>query len=153
MLLLVLCAGITISTGCASIVSDSMYSVMINSNPNGATVTVKDKRGFDIQKSTTPVTVMLSAKEGFFRSAKYLFQFEKDGYHPTTTSLSAGMDGWYVGNLFLPFIGFAGLVFVDPKTGAMWKLKNNICGNLLPDPRMALPEMPGTTKTIVSKQE
>jgi hypothetical protein len=151
--LLVLCVGFSILTGCASIVSDSKYPVTINSNPSGAMVTVRDKRGNDIRRITTPVTLMLPAGAGFFSSSKYYFQFEKDGYYPYTTSLSASMDGWYVGNFLVPFAGFFGIVFVDPATGAMWKLNNNICGDLSLDPRTAIPEMPVNTKTIVSKQE
>lgn len=129
---LVLCAGIAMTTGCASIVSKSQYPVMINSNPSGATVTIKNKRGVDVQKATTPATVTLAASAGFFSPANYSFQFEKEGCFPASTSLSAGMDGWYIGNIL--FGGLIGILIVDPATGAMWKLDDTVYGNLSPDP-------------------
>jgi len=129
---LVLCAGIAMTTGCASIVSRSQYPVTINSNPSGATVTVKNKRGVDVQKATTPATVTLAASAGFFSPANYSFHFEKEGCFPASTSLSAGMDGWYIGNIL--FGGLIGWIIVDPATGAMWKLDDTVYGNLSPDP-------------------
>lgn len=130
---LVLCAGIAMSTGCASIVSKSQYPVTINSNPSGATVTIKNKRGAEVQKATTPTTVTLAASAGFFSPANYSFQFEKEGYFPGSSSLSASMDGWYtLGNIV--FGGLIGWLIVDPATGAMWKLDDTVYGNLSPDP-------------------
>jgi hypothetical protein len=120
------------TTGCASIVSKSQYPVTINSNPSGATVTVTNKRGVDVQKATTPATVTLAANAGFFSPASYSLQFEKDGCFPASTLLSAGMDGWYIGNIL--FGGLIGILIVDPATGAMWKLDDPVCGNLSPDP-------------------
>jgi hypothetical protein len=140
---LVLCAGIAMTTGCASIVSKSQYPVTINSNPSGATVTIKNKRGVDVQKATTPATVTLAASAGFFSPANYSFQFEKEGYFPASTSLSAGMDGWYIGNIL--FGGLIGILIVDPATGAMWKLDDTVCGNLAPDPTFKAVAPPVTT--------
>jgi hypothetical protein len=120
------------SAGCASIVSKSQYPVTIQSNPTGASVTIKNKQGVDVQKATTPTTVTLPAKAGFFTPANYSFQFEKEGYLPASSSLSASMDPWYIGNII--FGGLIGILIVDPATGAMWKLNDAICGNLSADP-------------------
>lgn len=117
-----------ILTGCASIVSKSQYPVSINSSPTNAKVTVINDRGMEMHKATTPTMVTLSAKRGYFRSASYTFKFEKDGYHPSTTSLSAGLDGWYIGNIL--FGGLIGFLGVDPGTGAMWKLEDTVYGSL-----------------------
>ncbi len=62
-------------SGCASIVSKSQYPVTINSNPGGATVTVKNKRGLVIHTATTPATISLAAGAGFFSPARYALEF------------------------------------------------------------------------------
>lgn len=121
-----------LSSGCASIVSKSQWPVTINSNPGGATVTVKDSRGIEMQRGATPMTVNLSSKAGYFKSASYQFTFEKDGYYPANSSLSAHLNGWYWGNII--FGGLIGIVIVDPATGAMWKLDDMTYGNLSPNP-------------------
>ena len=112
-------------TGCASIVSKSDYPVTFNTNPSGAKVTVTDlKKGDTIYEGTTPCTVTLKAKHGYFSSAKYAVTFNLSGYETQTITLSASLDGWYIGNLI--FGGLIGLLIVDPATGAMWKLPNDI---------------------------
>ena len=120
-------------SGCASIVSKSQWPVTINSNPSGATVTIKDGRGTELQKGVTPMTVTLSSKSGYFSSATYHFDFEKEGYYPANSSTSASLSGWYWGNIL--FGGLIGMLIVDPATGAMWKLDENpVYGNLSPNP-------------------
>ncbi len=121
---------LAIMSGCASIVSRSNYPVTINSNPSGATVTVRNKKGIEVHKAITPATIMLSADAGFFSPARYSLDFSKDGYFPGTTSLSARIDGWYIGNIV--FGGLIGLLIVDPATGAMWRLNDMVIGNLSP---------------------
>jgi len=118
-------------TGCASIVSKSQYPVTITSNPVGATVTVKNKSGVEIHRAVTPATISLSASNGFFSSARYTLEFQKEGHLPGSTSFSAGLDGWYFGNILLG--GIIGMLIVDPATGAMWKLDDMVYGNLAPE--------------------
>jgi len=125
-------AACAVSAGCASIVSDSQYPVTISSNPAGSTVVVKDKRGLELHRGTTPTTLVLSAKSGYFQSAEYSLEFEKEGYDRTTQYLSASMDGWYVGNII--FGGLIGFLIVDPATGAMWKLNSPVSATLSPSP-------------------
>ena len=117
-------------SGCASIVSKSRYPVNINSNPTGASVTIKNKWGHDLQRVTTPSVVMLDAGDGFFSRARYQIQFEKEGYQPMTAFLSADLSGWYWGNLI--FGGLLGMLIVDPATGAMWKLDPYVNGVMQP---------------------
>lgn len=109
-------------TGCASIVSDSVYPVAINSSPNGATFTVKNREGVLIDSGNTPETVMLKSGDGYFHSATYTITFHKQGYDDKVVELQSKMDGWYFGNILLG--GVIGMVIVDPATGAMWKLPN-----------------------------
>ncbi|QHI70439.1 SHOCT domain-containing protein [Tichowtungia aerotolerans] len=108
--------------------SKSQYPVTIQSNPPGATVCVKNKKGVTVHKAITPATLSLEASSGFFSPERYTFQFDKNGYHQGSCSLSAGMDPWYIGNVI--FGGLIGIVIVDPLTGAMWKLDDTVYGNL-----------------------
>ncbi len=131
-LMLIAVSGILLmGSGCASIVSKSQWPVTINSSPGGATVTVKNKRGMEMQKGSTPMTVVLPSGAGFFSPASYQFSFEKEGYQTGSASLSAGLNGWYVGNLIFGWL--IGFVIVDPATGAMWRLDDVVYGNLPPD--------------------
>ncbi len=120
---------ISLSLGCASIVSKSNYPVSINSVPEGATITVTDKNGTQIYKGTTPTTVTLKSGAGFFSGATYTVTFEKPGYQPQTAVIEKQLDGWYIGNFI--FGGLIGLLIVDPATGAMWKLPPSISATLV----------------------
>jgi len=114
---------------CASILSKSEYPVSLTSSPSGATVLVK-KNGMTVHQGTTPSMITLSASNGFFSPAKYEVQYTKKGSPTQTVPLSADIDGWYIGNIL--FGGLIGLLIVDPATGAMWKLPENVNANLAP---------------------
>jgi len=155
-------------TGCASIVSKSNYPVTVTSDPSGATVTIKDKRGNDVHEAATPTTVMLKAGAGYFQPSKYTFTFEKDGCSSTSASLAADIDPWYIGNII--FGGLIGLVLVDPATvlvdpatGSMWMLEDTVaaslsCGSAAREaqPSVSLPEateQPATNKATVTGEK
>ena len=116
-----------IMSGCASIVSSSQYPVKIDSSVSGATVTIKDKNGTEVQKVTTPALVTLSSGGGW-ESASYMFEFQKEGYESVTETMAADIDGWYFGNI--GFGGLIGLLIVDPASGAMWKLRDHVSANM-----------------------
>lgn len=104
---------------CASIVSKSDYPVTIRSS-SPKEITVKNKStNSTIYSGTTPTTLTLSASTGYFQSAKYDIS-----YTGGMQSLNAQMDPWYVGNLV--FGGLIGILFVDPATGAMWMLPDEV---------------------------
>lgn len=117
---LILTAFILIAFSCASIVSKSKYPLTVKSNPNGANLTVTDKKGVEVYKGQTPATLVLKAGAGFFSMAKYQLKFEKDGYETKTIPVDMSFDGWYIGNLL--FGGLLGMLIIDPATGAMWRL-------------------------------
>jgi uncharacterized protein YceK len=121
-------ASTILLSGCASIVSKSQYPVSINSYPDGATVTVMNKSGITVLKAKTPTTVTLKASRGFFQPESYTLTYEKDGYQKQITTISAGLDGWYVGNII--FGGLIGILIVDPATGAMWRLDDSTTASL-----------------------
>jgi hypothetical protein len=114
--------------GCASILSKSQYPVSIGSVPEGASITIEDKKGEQIYKGKTPTTVTLKSGAGFFSGATYTVTFEKPGYESQTMVIEKQMDGWYIGNIL--FGGLIGLLIVDPATGAMWKLPPEISATL-----------------------
>lgn len=113
-------SAVVLSSGCASIVSDSNWPVAINSSPDGADFIVTDKRGMRVHSGRTPSTVTLKSGDGYFSSASYTVTIKKDGYNDKTFVIESSMNGWYVGNIL--FGGFIGWLIVDPLTGAMWKL-------------------------------
>ncbi len=114
--------------GCASIVSKSSYPVVLNSTPDGASITVTDKDGTQIYKGRTPTTLTLASGTGYFSGAVYNISFEKDGYESRQVTLQKELDGWYLGNIL--FGGLIGILIVDPLTGAMWKLPKNLTTSL-----------------------
>jgi uncharacterized protein YceK len=134
---LVIAAILVLGSGCASIVSKSDWPVRVSSNPAGATCTVLDKKGTAISKAVTPTIFMLKSGDGFFRSADYTLRFEKEGYQPASTELSAGLNGWYWGNIV--FGGLIGMLIVDPATGAMWRLDESVTGTMAELPAAASP--------------
>ncbi len=115
-------------SGCASIVSKSDYPVSFNSTPNEAIITVTDLEGKELYKGTTPTQVTLKSGNGFFKGAKYNVKLEKEGCEPQTMVLEKRLDGWYWGNIL--FGGLVGILIVDPATGAMWKLPEEMKATL-----------------------
>ncbi len=116
-------------TGCASIISKSMYPVTINSYPDEANIVVKDEYGRQIYKGKTPATLTLSAGEAYFHAKSYTVTFSKSGYEEQTAVIKAGLDGWYIGNIL--FGGLIGMLIVDPLTGAMWSLPKELIVTLV----------------------
>lgn len=109
-----------LTSGCASILSDSDYPLTISSSPSQAQFTVINENGQQVHVGQTPATLMLSAGNGFFNGQTYTIRVEKPGYAPAMVTVDSSLDGWYIGNLL--FGGLIGMLIVDPATGAMWKL-------------------------------
>lgn len=129
--LLVATVAVLAFTGCASIVSKSSYPVAIKSVPPSVKFTVYDKNGALVHEGTTPETVTLSSKGGYFQSNTYKIEYSVDGGASKTIFLTSSIDGWYWGNF--AFGGFIGFLFVDPATGAMFKLPEEIVTDLRAD--------------------
>ena len=123
MSLIALAAACLWMSACASIVSKSTYPVTISSNPPGASFTLKKANGVAMSTGVTPSTIMLNSSNGYFQPAKYVVEFSRKGV-TQTIPLNASINGWYFGNI--PFGGLIGLLIVDPATGAMWRLDDNV---------------------------
>lgn len=122
---LVLIATLLItSTQCASIVSKSKYPVLINSDPTAAEISITDRKGDIIFTGKTPAAVALNSGAGFFMKAKYIIKYTKPGYDEINIPIEATLDGWYFGNF--GFGGLIGFLIVDPATGAMYKINEEI---------------------------
>lgn len=112
---------LTFGSGCASIVHSGARNIVIRSNPTGANVLIV-KQGTDeaVSSGTTPMTVSLTPKAGFFKGQAYKLQFAFPGYQTTELAVYPSLSGWYFGNII--FGGLIGMVIVDPLTGSMWNL-------------------------------
>ena len=115
---------------CASIVSKSSYPVTIKSSPAQADITIKDETGKAVYDGKTPTTVTLNTKAGYFKGKDYTVTFSKEGYDKHEAVIKRGVDtGWYIfGNIL--FGGLIGWFIVDPITGAMWKLPDELSVDL-----------------------
>ena len=112
--------------GCASILSNSAYPVLIESNPTGAEFVIKNSNGIEVALGQTPATVILESGAGYFKKADYTVQFFKPGFQSQTYRLKSYINGWYWGNVLNPI----GMVLVDPATGAMWRLPLRLTASL-----------------------
>ena len=121
--------GTAVLSGCASIVSQSSWPVVIQSNPDQAKFTITNQKGTVIHSGTTPQTVTLSSGAGYFDGEKYKITFSHEGREDATATLDSSINGWYFGNFL--FGGLIGLLIVDPSTGAMWKLPEKLRQELI----------------------
>lgn len=121
----VLVAALLIQSGCASIVSKVDYPVTINSNPEGANIRIVTQDGDAVLTGTTPITVTLKAGESYFKGFDYTIMVEKAGYADKEVQIRRGVDAWYIfGNIVIG--GLIGWLIVDPITGAMYTLDQEV---------------------------
>jgi hypothetical protein len=111
-----LALAVSILPSCATILSQSTYFVMFDTNPSGHEIAVTNQAGHVVYRGKTPTTIPLPASAGFFTAEHYTVTAE--GFESGT--IYPYLDGWYVGNIL--FGGLLGLLIVDPMTGAMWRL-------------------------------
>jgi hypothetical protein len=76
----VLCGLVIEASSCASILGKSQYPVTITSQPDKAEITIVDGEGKTIYSGTTPTTVTLSTKAGYFKGKNYTVTFTKQGF-------------------------------------------------------------------------
>lgn len=123
------------SLGCASIVSKSSYTVLVESTPPGADIRIRNRGGLVQYQGKAPITLSLKASDGYFRSAGYVVEASMPGHTNATASMDATMDPWFVGNIL--FGGLIGFLIVDPATGAMWRLDERVVVALSEQPSEA----------------
>jgi len=113
--------SIGVLTGCSTIINGSTQSVSLNSQPDGASVTVVNRGGETVHSGTTPVTLNLKRGSGYFKSESYTVRFEKPGYAPREIVLAGQTSGWYFGNIVIGGL-VVGMLIVDPISGGMYTL-------------------------------
>lgn len=116
--------AVVLFSSCASIFTPSSYPLVIQSNPEDASVVVMNQRGVEYARGVTPFTVTLKASDGFFSKAEYSVKFMKDGYEDRIIPVTFSIEGWYFGNILLG--GLIGMLIIDPATGAMWKIDQDV---------------------------
>lgn len=117
-------AAAVILQSCATIVSDSDYPVIVGSSPQEASYQIYNEDGILVTNGMTPNTVRLEAGAGYFDGETYTIKLKKEGYEDQTFILNTKLDPWYVGNLLIG--GWLGGLIVDPLTGAMFKIPNQV---------------------------
>ncbi|WP_434134351.1 hypothetical protein [Pseudomonas luteola] len=123
-------AGLCLSvlSGCASIVGDTQYPVRVSSAPAGASFEIIDKAGHVVHSGNTPSTVTLKSGRGYFKGETYTLKFHNPGYADKTVTLDSSLSGWYWGNILIG--GLIGMLIVDPVTGAMFKLPEDVSADM-----------------------
>lgn len=128
---------VVVSSGCASIVSESSWPLHVTATPAESEVEIFNEAGQVVHKGRTPFTVSLDSGAGFFDGETYTLKATAPGYASAQTTIDTNMNGWYFGNLV--FGGLIGFFIVDPATGAMWKLPKTAHVSLSPESAGAQP--------------
>ena len=127
---IVAAATLVAMSGCASIVSDSKPEVGIYSTPTAVKYEIVNSRGMVVAQGVTPGRVLLESGRGYFKGEDYKVTFRKDGYQDSTVPLKTTVNGWYWGNILIG--GLIGMLIVDPLTGAMYTLPDDVTGRPSP---------------------
>ena len=115
--------------GCATIFGGSNWPISVRTNPDGAKVEIRNKKGLEVYSGTSPATLRLKSGAGYFSKESYTISLSNAGYEPKTINLECKINGWYFGNILIG--GVLGMLIIDPATGAMYKLDTkNIKENL-----------------------
>jgi hypothetical protein len=109
-----------LSGGCASIIHGGPRTIAVNTQPAGAKATVTKEGGGVVSVNTTPFTIALEPKKGYFKGQPYNIKLELPGYRPVEVAVRPELSGWYFANIV--FGGLIGMLIVDPATGSMWNL-------------------------------
>lgn len=107
---------------CATIFSKSIYPVSINTSPVGSNISIVNKKGIEVFKGVSPVTVNLKSSSGYFSPELYQIKISSPGFGEKVVTVSSSLDGWYFGNILLG--GLIGMLIVDPASGAMYTIKD-----------------------------
>ena len=107
---------------CSSILSESNYSVLIDSEPQGARYELykmDNDKNILLETGFTPSTVIVSAGSPYFIKNQYQVHFTKPGYQENIVMIRGGIDEMYWVNILNAGIG---MLLVDPLSGAMYEI-------------------------------
>jgi len=115
---------------CATIIRENNQNVSIKSNVEKVNIKIANKKGEIIFEGQTPTTINLkTSADGYFNPEKYTITASKEGYKTEMGVIDWHVSGWYyVGNLV--FGGLIGYLIIDPVTGDMYYLDEDIYLNM-----------------------
>jgi hypothetical protein len=113
--------------GCATIFGQSTQVVSIRTEPPGAEVSVSNRSGVEVWRGSAPNLVPLKAGADYFVGETYTVSASKDGESATVVVDTTLHYGYLFGNAI--FGGLIGWLIVDPASGAMWYLPNEVVIN------------------------
>ncbi len=140
-------AAVMFTSGCATIVGDKTQHVQVDSNPSGATFSIKDELGRVVAQGKTPQDVLLEKSDGsYFGKKDYLVTFIRENSESVTLPIKASANGWYIGGNFL-FGGLIGWLLFDPFNGGMYTLHPKAVNAHLPQKPVSaeVPQKPVNT--------
>lgn len=135
---LILMIGIFTSflSSCATVMRDHNQAIPIKSNVEKVDIKVINKAGETVFEGYTPTTLTLktASKSGYFNPEKYTVVASKDGFQTQTQIIDWHVSGWYyAGNLLIG--GLIGYLIIDPLTGDMYYLDEEVNLNMSPIPQ------------------
>lgn len=110
--------------GCATLFDGPTDTVRIQSDTPGARYAITNRAGNTVKSGVAPAKVKLDGGAGYFQRERYTVTLKKPGYEDASTSVEPHLAGWYWGNLVLG--GALGMLIVDPITGAMYQLPDEV---------------------------
>lgn len=108
-ILIFLWTGLSLTTGCASVIHGTRQKVLVSSRPSGADVSIDGRTA-----GKTPLEIKLKRKD------THVVVVHQEGYADQETRLDTKISGWFWGNIALG--GFVGIA-IDALDGAMYKLE------------------------------
>lgn len=108
-------------SGCATMRSESVYSLPVSTTPVNAEIKVIDRKGKEIISTQSPNTLVLKSSSGYFKRAEYLIEVSHSGYETKKDTLHFVLDEKYYKNFFTSFFMPIGILLIDPISGAMWE--------------------------------
>ncbi len=133
-LFLILTLGVFVGllSSCATVMRENSQSIPIKANVDKVDIKLVDKNGQTIFEGQTPTTVNLKTSlSGYFNPQKYTVIASKDGFKTQTTVIDWHVSGWYwAGNLIIG--GLIGYLIIDPTTGDMYYLDEEVNLNMTP---------------------
>jgi hypothetical protein len=116
--------AVLLLSSCASIFNRPTKNIQVTSTPPGLSFDVKDRDGKVVQSGTTPASIRLTSRYGFFKGQTYTFTARSGSREVGSMVMYAGLSPWYFGNLLIG--GALGMLIIDPATGGMWTLPSSV---------------------------
>jgi hypothetical protein len=113
--------GFLFACGCATVVSGTVRTIHLRTDPPGATVRMNGQI-----RGVTPLDLDIPASSG-----SRTVDLEKEGHYPRRVLLETSLNGWVFGNVLLGILP----VLVDLATGAAFNLEPETVFETLPPRR------------------